>query len=734
MCGLVVESGEPRETMHFALLLGYGASAVNPYLALDRWPRVAAGELGAETAEEAQRALRQGGRQGPAEGDLEDGHLDHPVATAARRSSRPSGLGRRRRPLLHGHHLARRRPRAARHRRTRWPSATSARRAGGELDPGGEYQQRLRGEHHDWNPESIVRLQRAVRDDDHRATRPSREAVDERERGSRHAARPAGARARRASRVPLEEVEPSSEIVKRFATGAMGSARSRRRRTRRWPSRMNRLGARSNTGEGGEDAARSEPDPNGDLRRSAIKQVASARFGVTAAYLVDADQLQIKMAQGAKPGEGGQLPGHKVDDEIARLRHSTPGVGLISPPPHHDIYSIEDLAQLIHDLKASTRRPRSRSSSWPRPASARSPRASPRPRPSTSSSPATTAAPAPRPLSSIKHAGLPWELGIAEAHQVLVMNELRGRVRLQVDGGLRTGRDVVIGALLGAEEFGFSTAPLIAAGCVMMRVCHLNTCPVGIATQDPELRRRFTGTPEHVVRYFLFVAEQVRELMAQPRACARFDELVGRTDLLRQAPSTSGRGCATRPRAAARAGRRARRARRGCAWSPGPRPRHALDNELIAAAGAGAGAGRAGAASSARVRNTDRSLGAMLAGEIARRRPATALPDGTIHLLLRGHRRAELRRVGAARADARPRGAVQRLRRQGPVRRRASIVRPPADARLRRRGQRRRRQHRAVRRDRRRGLLAAAPASASACATPARARWSRASATTAAST
>ena len=336
--------------------------------------------------------------------------------------------------------------------------------------------------------------------------------------------------------VPLAEVEPETALVRRFATGAMslGSLSSEAHET--LAIAMNRLGGRSNTGEGGEDPARSIPDANGDLRRSAIKQVASARFGVTAAYLVDADQLQIKIAQGAKPGEGGQLPGHKVDATIARLRHSTPGVGLISPPPHHDIYSIEDLAQLIHDLRLVN------------------PQASISVKLVSGAGVGTIAAGVAKagadhiviaghdggtgaaPLSSLKHAGVPWELGLAETQQVLAANGLRERVRLQVDGGLRTARDVVIAALLGAEEFAFSTAPLVAAGCVMMRVCHLNTCPVGIATQDPELRRRFTGTPDHVVTYFMQLAGEVRAELAQLGARS-LDEIVGRADLLQERAS-----------------------------------------------------------------------------------------------------------------------------------------------------------------------------------------------------
>jgi glutamate synthase (NADPH) large chain len=314
--------------------------------------------------------------------------------------------------------------------------------------------------------------------------------------------------------VPLDEVEPASEIVKRFSTGAMSFGAISREAHVTLATAMNRIGGKSNTGEGGEERDRFKPLPNGDSMRSAIKQVASGRFGVTTEYLVNADQLQIKMAQGAKPGEGGQLPGHKVDATIARVRYSTPGVGLISPPPHHDIYSIEDLAQLIFDLKNVN------------------PDAGVSVKLVSEVGVGTVAAGVTKaradhitiagyeggtgasPLTSIKHAGSPWEPGLAETQQTLVANRLRGRVAVQVDGGLRTGRDVLVAALLGADEMGFSTAPLIAAGCIMMRKCHLNTCPVGVATQDPVLRKRFKGLPEHVINYFFFVAEEVRELMA----------------------------------------------------------------------------------------------------------------------------------------------------------------------------------------------------------------------------
>src|SRR4030088_2978733 len=318
-----------------------------------------------------------------------------------------------------------------------------------------------------------------------------------------------------ATPVPIAEVEPASEMGKRFTTGAMSFGSISKEGDENLAIAMNRIGGKSNTGEGGEDEERYKPDANGDLRRSAVKQVASARFGVTANYLVNADELQIKMAQGAKPGEGGQLPGHKVDEVIARIRHSIPGVGLISPPPHHDIYSIEDLAQLIYDLKNVN------------------PQARVAVKLVAEVGVGTVAAGVAKahadvvlisghdggtgasPLTSLKHAGVPWELGLAETQQVLVMNDLRSRIRVQTDGKLQTGRDVTIAALLGAEEFGFSTAPLVSMGCIMMRKCHLNTCPVGIATQDPVLRKKFEGKPEHVVNFFEFVAQEVRELLAQ---------------------------------------------------------------------------------------------------------------------------------------------------------------------------------------------------------------------------
>ncbi len=440
---------------------------------------------------------------------------------------------------------------------------------------------------------------------------------------------------RGAAPVPIEEVEPAATIVRRFATGAMSFGSISKEAHETLAIAMNAMGGKSNTGEGGEEASRFTPMPDGRSKRSAIKQVASGRFGVTAEYLVNSDVMQIKIAQGAKPGEGGQLPGHKVDAVIAKVRHSTPGVGLISPPPHHDIYSIEDLAQLIYDLKNVN------------------PSADVSVKLVSEVGVGTVAAGVAKaradhitisgfeggtgasPLTSLKHAGSPWEMGLAETQQTLVMNRLRGRVALQVDGGLRTGRDVVIGALLGADEFGFSTAPLIAAGCIMMRKCHLNTCPVGVATQDPVLRKRFKGTPEHIINYFFFVAEEVRELMAE-MGFRTLDELIGRSDLLDKEAAVShwkARGLDFtrifhRPDV-----------------GPDVPVRHVerqhhpiddvLDRRLIARA---SGSIQTGAPIEIEetIRNVDRSTGAMLSGEIAKAHGYAGLPEDTIRVRLTG--------------------------------------------------------------------------------------------------
>ena len=435
--------------------------------------------------------------------------------------------------------------------------------------------------------------------------------------------------------IDISEVEPASEIVKRFATGAMSYGSISWEAHTTLAVAMNRIGAKSNTGEGGEDPARFAPMANGDSMRSAIKQVASGRFGVTAEYLVNADDIQIKMAQGAKPGEGGQLPGDKVDKTIGKTRHSTPGVGLISPPPHHDIYSIEDLAQLIHDLKNVNQQARisvklvSEVGVGTVAAGVSKARAD---HVTISGYEGGTGA---SPLTSLTHAGSPWEIGLAETQQTLLLNNLRSRIAVQVDGGLRTGRDVAIGALLGADEFGFATAPLIAAGCIMMRKCHLNTCPVGVATQDPVLRARFTGQPEHVINYFFFVAEELRAIMAD-MGFKTLAEMTGRVDrldmnkairhwkaqgvdlsrLLHQVPLGDGPSL-------------------NWTGTQDHGLENALDNDLIAASG-DALEHQAPVRIERRVINVNRTVGAMLSGEVAKRYGHEGLPDNTIHISLTG--------------------------------------------------------------------------------------------------
>ncbi|HYZ80812.1 MAG TPA: glutamate synthase-related protein, partial [Solirubrobacteraceae bacterium] len=537
--GLVVESGEPREVHHFCTLIGYGASAVNPYLMLESLAdMVRAGKIaGVDSVEEAERRVVKGIGKGLLKTISKMGistiqsycgaqifeavGLDpelverHFTGTA----SRVGGVGL---DVLAAEALER-----------------HARGFGDQLDilpVGGMYQWRRDGERRQWDPAAIARLQHAVRSGSYETYEQFAEHMNA-EAAARSSLRglmqfrwaPDGG-------VPIDEVEPAKEIVKRFATGAMSLGSLSREAHETLAVAMNRIGGKSNSGEGGEDPVRYEREPNGDWRRSAIHQIASGRFGVNIHYLVNAAELQIKMAQGAKPGEGGQLPGPKVDRYIGSIRFTTPGVTLISPPPHHDIYSIEDLKQLIYDLRCAN--PRARVSV----------------KLVAEVGVGTVAAGVAKagadhilisghdggtgasPQSSIQSAGVPWEIGLAETQQTLVLNDLRSRVWVQTDGQMKTGRDVAVAALLGADEVGFSTAPLIATGCVMMRVCHLNTCPVGVATQDPELRRRFTGLPEHVVNYFFFVAEELRGIMAR-LGVRTYDELVGRVELLETAPA-----------------------------------------------------------------------------------------------------------------------------------------------------------------------------------------------------
>jgi len=536
-CGIVCETGEAREVAHMALLIGYGAGAINPYLAFQTLDEVVAdatyvpaGFDPAVARKNFIKACDKGLLKTFAKMGIstlysyrgaqifEAVGIDREVVERcfAGTASRVSGVG----------YDVLAKEAALKHARA-FPGDSFVYP---ELDPGGLYQWRTRGERHTFNPDTVSLLQIAVKRgnyEDYKAFSKAADADTENASTLRGLFRFKPDRAP----VPLAEVEPANEIVKRFCTGAMSYGSISLEAHQTLAVALNRLGGKSNTGEGGEDPDRFTPDPNGDSRRSAIKQVASGRFGVTSWYLVNADELQIKMAQGAKPGEGGELPGHKVNETIAKVRHSTPGVGLISPPPHHDIYSIEDLAQLIYDLKNANRKARvsvklvSVSGVGTIAAGVSKGRAD---GVLISGHDGGTGA---SPLASIKYAGMPWEIGLAETQQTLVLNDLRGRIKVQTDGGLKTGRDVVIAALLGADEYGFATAPLVALGCILMRVCHLNTCPVGVATQDPVLRKRFAGTPESVVRYLTFIAEETRELMAQ-LGFRSVNEMIGQVQCL----------------------------------------------------------------------------------------------------------------------------------------------------------------------------------------------------------
>jgi len=640
--GIVVESAEPREVHHFCCLAGYGAEAINPYLAFETLAAMK-NELPQKLDEKEilKRYIKSvdkgllkvmskmgistyqsycGAQIFDAIGLKSDFVAKYFTGTATRIEG--AGLAEIAQEAVDRHHDA-------------FSDSPIYRSM---LDVGGEYAFRVRGEDHVWTAATVSALQHAVRGNSYDKYRHFARIINDQ---SEHLLtirglfriKPAGEDGRKP--VPIEEVEPAKDIVRRFSTGAMSYGSISREAHTTLAIAMNRIGGKSNTGEGGEESDRYKPLPNGDSMRSAIKQVASGRFGVTAEYLVNSDMMQIKIAQGAKPGEGGQLPGHKVDKTIAKVRHSTPGVGLISPPPHHDIYSIEDLAQLIFDLKnvnpdgdvsvklvsevgvgtvaAGVSKARSDHVTI------------------AGYEGGTGAAP----LTSVKHAGSPWEIGLAETHQTLVANKLRGRIAVQVDGGIRTGRDVVVGALLGADEFGFATAPLIAAGCIMMRKCHLNTCPVGVATQDPVLRKRFTGQPEHVINYFFFVAEEVRELMAE-LGYRTFDDMIGQMQMLdRQKLIAHGKASGldvsklfVKPDVPANVATYNREVQ-------DHKIHDILDRKLIAESKTAIERGTP-AQLSFPIRNVDRTVGAMLSGEIAKRYGHDGLPPDTIVARFKG--------------------------------------------------------------------------------------------------
>ncbi len=640
--GLVIESGEPRDIHHMATLIGYGAAAINPYVMFESLDELADRSLLPVDLdrEEAEKRIVKAIGKGLLKTISKMGistiqsycgaqifeavGLDQELIEAffTGTASRIGGVG-----------LDQLSTEAMERHFRAYP------RTGRDVLPvGGVLQWRRDGERHIWNPDTVAALQHAVRGqngDPHQTYRQFSGMANQ--EATRRAALRGLMKLRPSTDpVPLEEVEPATEIVKRFTTGAMSLGALGREAHETLAIAMNRLGGMSNTGEGGEDPSRYVPEVSGDLRRSAIKQVASGRFGVSIHYLVNADQLQIKMAQGAKPGEGGQLPGHKVDEYIAWLRNSTPGVGLISPPPHHDIYSIEDLKQLIYDLRCAN------------------PSGSVSVKLVSEVGVGTVAAGVAKanadyvtiagqdggtgasPQSSIQAAGIPWEIGLAETQQTLLLNDLRSRITVEVDGGMRTGRDVVIGALLGADTFGFSTAPLIAMGCIMMRVCHLNTCPVGIATQDPELRRRFRGAPDHVVNYLMLLAEEVRELMAS-LGIRRFEDMIGRSDLLdtdeaiehwkaRHVDLAMVLKTLDLP-----AGTPRRRTRPQV-----PVLDDALDWELVHRCAPALERREPVRFGPVPVRNVNRTVGGILSGEIARRQGAEGLREGTIEISFSG--------------------------------------------------------------------------------------------------
>jgi glutamate synthase (ferredoxin) len=637
--GFVIESGEPREVHHFALLLGYGAAAISPYLAFETLEQMTAdGTLKQTNAETAiknyTKAINKGlvkiiskmgistfqsycGAQVFEAIGLDQDFVDHYFTWTA---SRIGGIGL---------------DVVAEEARLRHQHGFPDLAQGTSLEGGGQYSYRRQGEYHLFNPQTIHKLQHACRTNDYETFKEFSALIDS-QSTDLCTLRGLMSFKRKCDPVPITEVEPVESIVQRFKTGAMSYGSISKEAHEALAVAMNRIGGKSNTGEGGEDAARYSVGPNGDSRNSAIKQVASGRFGVTSLYLVNARELQIKIAQGAKPGEGGQLPGHKVYPEIARVRHSTPGVGLISPPPHHDIYSIEDLKELIYDLKCANPEARISVKLVAEVGVGTIAAGVAKAHADTILISGHDGGTGAAPLTSIKHAGVPWELGLAETHQTLLLNDLRSRVRLETDGQLKTGRDVVIAAMLGAEEFGFASAPLVSLGCVMMRVCHLNTCPVGVATQDPKLRARFAGDPAHVENFMMFVAREVRELMAE-LGFRTINEMVGRNDCLEmrtdinhwKAHGLDFSEILFQPTMPESVGRYCQRTQdHGLGES--------LDQTTLLDLCEPAFKHQKPVEATLPIRNVNRAVGTMLGSEITRRFGAEGLPDDTIRLTFSG--------------------------------------------------------------------------------------------------
>ena len=635
--GLVVETGEAREVHHFCVLAGYGAEAINPYVAFETLEEIRLRQGLALSTYDVQKNYTKAVGKGILKVMSKMGISTYQSYCGAQifdavglSSEFISKYFTGTATTIEGVGLAQIAEETVRRHAAGYGDNPIYRNM---LDVGGIYGYRIRGEDHAWTPNSVAKLQHAVRGNNPKEYEEFARSINEQ---SERLLTIRGLMELKPADKPLDisEVEPASEIVKRFATGAMSYGSISWEAHTTLALAMNRIGGKSNTGEGGEDPKRFTPLPDGSSMRSAIKQVASGRFGVTAEYLVNADDIQIKMAQGAKPGEGGQLPGDKVDKTIGATRHSTPGVGLISPPPHHDIYSIEDLAQLIHDLKNVNTGARisvklvSEVGVGTVAAGVSKARAD---HVTISGYEGGTGA---SPLTSLTHAGSPWEIGLAETQQTLLLNNLRSRIAVQVDGGLRTGRDVAIGALLGADEFGFATAPLIAAGCIMMRKCHLNTCPVGVATQDPVLRKRFTGQPEHVINYFFFVAEELRAIMAE-MGFRTIDEMVGRVDRIDMKKAThhwkaQGIDLSRLLHVIDN---------KGAALHQTETQDHgldkALDRELIDAAAPALEKGDP-VRIEREVKSLNRTVGAMLSGEVAKKYGHTGLPENTIQIAFTG--------------------------------------------------------------------------------------------------